>query len=94
MRLDTYLATYHNVTRNRAQQLIATDLILVNHRVCNKASFQVVDSTIVTITADRRVEWVSRSAEKLAGFLEEINMQNIICKILDTNCLDIGSSTG
>lgn len=41
MRLDIYLATHHNMTRNRAQQLIATDLVLVNRRVCNKASFAV-----------------------------------------------------
>jgi 23S rRNA (cytidine1920-2'-O)/16S rRNA (cytidine1409-2'-O)-methyltransferase len=43
----------------------------------------------VTITEDRRVNWVSRSAEKLEGFLESnpIDIENKIC-------LDVGSSTG
>jgi 23S rRNA (cytidine1920-2'-O)/16S rRNA (cytidine1409-2'-O)-methyltransferase len=91
MRLDIYLATHHGVTRNRAQQLIATDLVLVNNRVCNKASFQVLDDTIVEIIADRRVEWVSRSAEKLAGFIEWLDIPMIIS---GSNCLDVGSSTG
>lgn len=76
MRLDIYLATYHNVTRNRAQQLIATDLVLVDAKICNKASYIVSDNAIVSITSDRRVEWVSRSAEKLAGFLEECKTQD------------------
>ena len=35
------------------------------------------------------MEWVSRSAEKLAGFLERLDIT-----IADTNCLDVGSSTG
>ncbi len=72
MRLDIYLATHHGITRNKAQQLITADLVLVDNRVCNKASFHISDTAIVSIVADRRVNWVSRSAEKLAGFIEEI----------------------
>ena len=74
MRLDQYLVLHHGLTRNKAQQLIATDLVCVNAKICNKASFQIGDSSIVTITADRRVEWVSRSAEKLAEFIERLDM--------------------
>ena len=76
MRLDIYLATHHGITRNKAQQLITTDLVLVNGRICNKASFHISDTRIVSIVADRRVEWVSRSAEKLAGFVEQILVKN------------------
>ncbi len=76
MRLDIYLATHHGITRNKAQQLITAGLIAVNSRLCNKASFQVTDASIVTITHDRRVEWVSRSAEKLAGFIEQLKIGN------------------
>ena len=70
MRLDHYLVAHHGVTRNKAQQLIKTDLITVDANICNKPAFTVSDSMIVSIIQDRRVEWVSRSAEKLAGFLE------------------------
>ena len=72
MRIDQYLVTHFGFTRNKAQQLISTDLILINAKICNKSSFQVKESDIVTIEEDRRVHWVSRSAEKLAGFLENI----------------------
>lgn len=89
MRLDIYLATHHGLTRNRAQQLIAADLVFVNAKICNKASFSVLDTTSISIVDDRRVEWVSRSAEKLAGFIERLDIT-----IADTNCLDVGSSTG
>ncbi len=91
MRLDQYLVKHHHLTRNRAQQLIATDLILVDSRICNKASFAMRDTSIVSIIHDRRVAWVSRSAEKLAGFLEWLP---IALHLLDGTCLDIGSSTG
>jgi predicted rRNA methylase YqxC with S4 and FtsJ domains len=66
MRLDQYLVLHHGLTRNKAQQLIITDLICVNTKICNKSSFQILEDSIVTITEDRRVAWVSRSAEKLA----------------------------
>jgi 23S rRNA (cytidine1920-2'-O)/16S rRNA (cytidine1409-2'-O)-methyltransferase len=91
MRLDQYLAHHHALTRNKAQQLIATDLITVNQRICNKSSQSIGEDDIVTIREDRRVHWVSRSAEKLAGFLESLNTP---IAISGSNCLDIGSSTG
>ena len=94
MRLDIYLAIHHGITRNKAQQLITADLVLVDNRVCNKASFHISNTAVVSIVADRRVEWVSRSAEKLAGFLETYNTQDTKFEISGTNCLDVGSSTG
>lgn len=48
----------------------------------------------MSITGDRRVEWVSRSAEKLAGFLEKYKTQDTKFEISGINCLDVGSSTG
>jgi 23S rRNA (cytidine1920-2'-O)/16S rRNA (cytidine1409-2'-O)-methyltransferase len=45
----------------------------------------------VTIATDRRVHWVSRSAEKLAGFFDQTDY-NI--QITGSHCLDVGSSTG
>jgi predicted rRNA methylase YqxC with S4 and FtsJ domains len=70
MRLDQYLVQHHNFTRNKAQQLISSDLILVNSKICNKTSQSISESDIVIIREDRRIYWVSRSAEKLEGFLE------------------------
>lgn len=72
MRLDQYLVLHHGLTRNKAQQLIVSDLIVVNGKICKKSSFQILENSIVTIADDRRVAWVSRSAEKLAGFIEQL----------------------
>lgn len=94
MRLDIYLASHHGITRNKAQQLILAGLVSVNTKICIKASFLISDTAIVSIVPDRRVEWVSRSAEKLAGFLETYNTQDTKFEISGTNCLDVGSSTG
>lgn len=91
MRLDQYLVLHHAITRNKAQQLISTDLVLVNAKICNKSSFQIKENDIVSIQEDRRVHFVSRSAEKLAGFFEWSG--NPIA-ISGSNCLDVGSSTG
>ncbi len=91
MRLDQYLSQHHNLTRNKAQQLISSDLILVNGKTCNKTSHSIWDGDVVNIKEDRRVYWVSRSAEKLEGFLESLDNP------IDfewANCLDVGSSTG
>lgn len=89
MRLDQYLVLHHNFTRNKAQQLIDTGLILVDQKICIKSSQFITGNMQVVITDDRRVNWVSRSAEKLEGFLES-NPLDIENKM----CLDVGSSTG
>ncbi len=38
MRLDQYIVKHHDFTRNKAQQLILSDLILVNGKTCKKPS--------------------------------------------------------
>ncbi len=91
MRLDQYLVSTFGITRNKAQQLINTGLVFLNAKICNKSSVQIKETDKVTIQEDRRVHWVSRSAEKLAGFLENITPK---IPLEWKKCLDIGSSTG
>lgn len=91
MRLDLYLVHHHAITRNKAQQLIVANLISVNQHTCNKSSQSIGEDDIVTIKEDRRVHFVSRSAEKLAGFFESLHTPIVIA---GSNCLDVGSSTG
>ena len=88
-RLDQYLVTHHHFTRNKAQQLISSGLIVLDQTICTKASQLVSDTSFVSIIPDRRVHWVSRSAEKLAGFLEQFPLE-----INAKRCLDVGASTG
>jgi len=71
MRLDIFLSTHHNFSRNKAQQLIHTGLIFVDDILIMKPSFEVSQSMNIRIISDKRIHWVSRSAEKL----------DIFCKI-------------
>lgn len=90
MRLDQYIATTYSFTRNKAQALISAGLVSVNGKSITKTSYDVSGDEQFLIQADKRIEWVSRSAGKLDGFLEEFPDISIEWK----NCLDIGSSTG
>jgi len=94
MRIDSYIASQYWFTRNRVQQLIDVGLVLVNGQICKKASSLVRDTDVIEITEDRRIQWVSRSAEKLAGFIEQYEIQDPTFTLQDSHCLDIGSSTG
>jgi len=74
-------------SRNRASEAIKSGLILVDKVVVKKPSFKVRDIDIVEVKAHKA--YVSRSAKKLANYLEEYPLE-----IKDKICLDIGSSTG
>lgn len=89
MRLDLYLKSHYNTTRNRAQFWIDSGLVLVNKKIITKASYQIGENDCIEMIEDRKIDWVSRSAVKLDDFIEANNLQ-----IKDLRCLDVGSSTG
>ena len=89
MRLDLYLKSHYNTTRNRAQFWIDSGLVFVNAKTVTKASYQVSEMDTIELMNDKRTEWVSRSAVKLDDFLEANKIQ-----IESLQCLDVGSSTG
>lgn len=89
MRLDLYIKSHYNTTRNRAQFWIDSELVLVNKKIITKASYQISESDCIEIIEDRKIDWVSRSAVKLDDFLEANKIQ-----IESLQCLDVGSSTG
>jgi 23S rRNA (cytidine1920-2'-O)/16S rRNA (cytidine1409-2'-O)-methyltransferase len=70
MRLDLALAQKYSWSRNKAQQHIRSGLVFLDGTVCIKPSLEVTEITKITLTEDRRIHWVSRSAEKLEGFFE------------------------
>ena len=47
---------------------------------------------VIEILENQKIHWVSRSAEKLHGFLE--HHDEIRVKIQNAECLDVGASTG
>lgn len=93
MRLDIFLSTQYGFSRNRAQSLIESGIVFVNEKKVQKCAFLISSSDIVHIEEDRRIHWVSRSAEKLLGFLEFMTKGGKPIQIHNKICLDIGSST-
>ena len=88
MRLDNYLVKEDMVeSRNKAQTIIKDALVQVNNKIILKSSFKIEENDKVTVAHYK--EYVSRSAHKLASFLEEIDID-----IKESVALDIGSSTG
>jgi 23S rRNA (cytidine1920-2'-O)/16S rRNA (cytidine1409-2'-O)-methyltransferase len=88
MRLDCFLQESGLAqSRTKAQQLIKEGNITVNGKVVDKASFD-VDATMRVEVADV-VQYVSRAAYKLKGFLPVTGWD-----IRGLDSLDIGSSTG
>lgn len=92
MRIDKYISEKYWFSRNKVQQFIDAGLILKNSKKITKSSEKVEENDKIEILEDRRIHWVSRSAEKLFGFLE--NHQDYKNKVTNAICLDIGSSTG
>lgn len=87
MRLDLNLSQTLNISRNKSNSLIKKGRVFVNQKCIKKPSFQVEKED--SVYADLKDLYVSRAGEKLAGFLDEYNLD-----IKDKTCLDIGSSTG
>ena len=90
LRLDIFLHKHHNIqSRNKANELIKANKIKIDGRIITKPSFKIEKSMLIEILED--IIYVSRSANKLKYFLEELdNMIDLKNKI----ALDIGSSTG
>jgi len=88
MRLDNYLVEKEFVeSRNKAQTIIKEGLVSVNDTIIKKSSFKVEKGDAVNVSEYKY--YVSRSAYKLANFLEELQLN-----VSNQVALDIGSSTG
>ncbi|MDD6467794.1 MAG: TlyA family RNA methyltransferase [Erysipelotrichaceae bacterium] len=88
MRLDQYLVQQQLFeTRNRAQEAIKDGLITINGKQIVKPGYQVSEHDEIQMIQTTR--YVSRSGEKLAGALQQfqIDVSNLVA-------LDIGASTG
>ncbi|MCK9491013.1 MAG: TlyA family RNA methyltransferase [Sulfurimonas sp.] len=90
MRLDNYLvANALAKSRTKAGELIKASFVSVNSKVITKSSFVLKESDEVEIKEHKA--YVSRSAHKLASFLDELELE---LDLEDFVALDIGSSTG
>ena len=64
IRLDQYIMELGLVgSRNRAQELIKEDLVLLNGKICNKPAKEIKTGSRVSIVEQQ--QWVSRAGKKL-----------------------------
>lgn len=88
MRLDRYLFEMGWAqSRQKAQELIASRSVFINHELMSKSSFEVPPHSYVFIA--KQEQWVARSGGKLYEFLLSSGVS-----VKDKQVLDIGSSTG
>lgn len=86
MRLDNYLVSENlALSRNKAQELIAENIVLVNGIEQLKSSYKVQEGDEITLKEHK--SYLSRAAYKLSGFLENKSFHAM-------RALDIGASTG
>lgn len=86
MRLDIYLVEKNLVhSRNKAQELLAAGIVLVNNKVQKKSSYKVQEQDEVTLQEYK--SYLSRAAYKLSGFIKGKTLHA-------KKALDIGASTG
>ena len=85
MRLDNYVASVLNISRNKASELIKGGKVLINGEICTKVSSEVSEAKISLLDEI----YVGRGALKLKSFLKAMKFY-----LAGKNALDIGSSTG
>ncbi|WP_331775884.1 23S rRNA (cytidine-2'-O)-methyltransferase TlyA [Sulfurospirillum sp. 1612] len=89
MRLDNYLHEKGWAqSRNKAQELIKKQEVLVDDKIISKPSFDVTEAMCVRVVDSK--QYVSRAGYKLKSYLQEQDEINIA----GMTCLDVGSSTG
>ena len=87
MRLDIAVSLQFDMSRQKAKELIEEGKVLVDGKKTEKASKEVGEQCVITVT--ETPEYVSRGGYKLKGALEafDLNVEGLVC-------IDIGASTG
>ncbi len=89
-RLDMYIRDRRNISRQKAQELIASGCVYVNGRTCLKPSLKVGENDNVRISEENKVlKYVGRGGYKLEKACISFGIS-----LLDKICIDIGASTG
>ena len=90
MRLDIYLTRKgYCETRSKASQLIRSNAVIINGKVCNSKGYDVRDTDIVSLKDNDVLKYVSRGGHKLEKAIESFGLD-----FKDKIIADIGSSTG
>ena len=75
MRLDQFLVQFKNIeSRNKAQDLILNQNIIVNGKVIAKPSFEVAESDKIEIINNDLLKYVSRAGLKLESAISKLSL--------------------
>jgi 23S rRNA (cytidine1920-2'-O)/16S rRNA (cytidine1409-2'-O)-methyltransferase len=88
MRLDIKISQLFDISRQKAQDALKEERVLVNGKIATKSSMDIEDSDIVEMIKQKST-FVSRAGYKLEEILEKHKID-----IADLDCIDIGASTG
>jgi 23S rRNA (cytidine1920-2'-O)/16S rRNA (cytidine1409-2'-O)-methyltransferase len=88
MRLDVRLSQLFEISRQKAQDALKEERVLVNGKTVIKSSLEISESDVIEII-NRSNTFVSRAGYKLEEILEKHKLD-----ITDLDCIDIGASTG
>ncbi len=89
-RLDMYVREKMNISRQKAQQLIASGCVYVNGKKAEKASLKIDSGDNVSVDqGDKVLKYVGRGGYKLEKACEKFGIALEGCV-----CIDIGASTG
>lgn len=88
MRLDVKLSLLYDISRQKAQDALKQERVLVNGKIVSKSSMEISDADVIEMT-DLKKMFVSRAGFKLEEILEKHQVD-----ISGLNCIDIGASTG
>lgn len=88
MRLDIKISQLFDISRQKAQDALKEDRVLVNGKIASKSSMDIGVSDVVEMIKQKS-SFVSRAGYKLEEILEKHTID-----IADLDCIDIGASTG
>ncbi|MDP2814644.1 MAG: TlyA family RNA methyltransferase [Erysipelotrichaceae bacterium] len=88
MRLDVKLSQLYDISRQKAQDALKDERVLVNGSVVTKSSTEINDIDVIEMTNLKKT-FVSRAGFKLEEIIEKHHVD-----INGLNCIDIGASTG
>ncbi|PKM65099.1 MAG: TlyA family rRNA (cytidine-2'-O)-methyltransferase [Firmicutes bacterium HGW-Firmicutes-19] len=88
MRLDVKLSVMYDISRQKAQDALKQQRVLVNGQIVSKSSLEIKESDVIELKS-REIEFVSRSGYKLEEVIQKHDVD-----ITGMTCIDIGASTG
>ena len=88
MRLDIRISQLYDISRQKAQDALKQQRVLVNGKLAVKSSMETVDSDVIEMIGNKS-DFVSRAGYKLEEMLEKHAVD-----VTGLNCIDIGASTG